>query len=196
MTMRELAVITFLSLDGVMQSPFSPDEDQAMLFSQGGWAAPYWDQVMPHVYAEAMSEPYDILFGRGTYDIFAAHWPNVSNDDPVAARLNGARKYVVTRSAQPHLEWAGSEVLWGVPETEVKRLKQRDGPLIQVHGSWRLLQMLIDEDLVDEYRLWTFPVLIGEGKRLFQRSVRPRNLRPVRSSATENGVVMSVYRRL
>ena len=98
--MRELAILSFVTLDGVMQSPTSPEEDSSGGFAGGGWGAPYWAEVMPQVYVEAMSEPYDLLFGRKTYDVFASHWPNVGGDDPVAARLNGGRKYVVTRSAE------------------------------------------------------------------------------------------------
>ena len=98
--MRELAVLSFVTLDGVMQSPTSPEEDASGGFTDGGWGAPYWEEVMPQVYAEAMSEPYDLLFGRRTYDVFASHWPNVGGEDPVAARLNGGHKYVATRSAE------------------------------------------------------------------------------------------------
>ena len=111
--MRELAILSFVTLDGVMQSPTSPEEDPSGGFTAGGWGAPYWEQVMPQVYAEAMSEPYDLLFGRKTYDVFASHWPGLGDSDPVAARLNGGRKYVVTRSAEHPLPWKESTRISG-----------------------------------------------------------------------------------
>ena len=167
--MRELAILSFITLDGVMQSPTSPEEDPSGGFAGGGWGAPYWEEVMPQVYMEAMSEPYDLLFGRKTYDVFASHWPNVTADDPVAARLNGGRKYVATRSAEHPLPWEESTRISGDIPAEVERLKAGDGPLIQVHGSAELIQALLAHDLIDEYRLWTFPVIVGGGKPLFAK---------------------------
>ena len=193
--MRELAILSFVTLDGVMQSPTSPEEDPSGGFRGGGWGAPYWEEVMPQVYAEAMSEPYDLLFGRKTYDVFASHWPNVGSEDPVAARLNGGRKYVVTRSESRPLAWAESTRISGDVVAEIARLKSGDGPLIQVHGSSELIQTLLAHELIDEFRLWTFPVVVGEGKRLFADGVAPGNLSLVRTGSTGNGVVMAVYRR-
>ena len=193
--MRELAILSFITLDGVMQSPTSPEEDPSGGFSAGGWGAPYWDEVMPRVYAEAMSEPYDLLFGRKTYDVFASHWPNVGGDDPVAARLNGDRKYVVTRSNNHPLPWGESTRITGDVAVEIERLKAGDGPLIQVHGSVELIQTLLAHDLIDEYRLWTFPVIVGGGKRLFAEGVVPGDFKLMRTGSTDNGVVMTVYRR-
>ena len=194
--MRELAILSFVTLDGTMQSPTSAEEDSSGGFTGGGWGAPYWEEVMPQVYAEAMSEPYDLLFGRSTYDVFASHWPNVdAAGDPVAARLNGGHKYVVTRSATRALSWGPSTRISGDAAAEVARLKAGDGPLIQVHGSVELIQTLMAHDLIDEYRLWTFPVVVGGGKRLFAEGAPPRTLRLVRTATTQNGVLMSVYRR-
>ncbi|MXV80432.1 MAG: dihydrofolate reductase [Chloroflexi bacterium] len=193
--MRELAILSFVTLDGVMQSPTSPEEDPSGGFAGGGWGALYWDEVMPQVYSEAMSEPYDLLFGRRTYDVFASHWPNVGGDDPVAARLNGGHKYVVTRSAEHLLPWAESTRLTGDVVAGIKKLKAGEGPLIQVHGSAELIQTLLAHGLIDEFRLWVFPVVVGGGKRLFADGVVPGNLRLVRSGSTGNGVVMAVYRR-
>lgn len=193
--MRELAILSFVTLDGVMQSPTSPEEDASGGFAGGGWGAPYWAEVMPRVYEEAMSEPYDLLFGRKTYDVFASHWPNVGGDDPVAARLNGGRKYVATRSGAHPLPWGPSTRISGDVVGEIERLKAGDGPLIQVHGSVELIQTLIANDLIDEYRLWTFPVVVGAGKRLFGGGSAPGDLRLVWSGSTASGVVMSVYRR-
>ncbi|MXX47436.1 MAG: dihydrofolate reductase [Chloroflexi bacterium] len=193
--MRELAILSFVTLDGVMQSPTSPEEDPSGGFSGGGWGAPYWEEVMPQVYAEAMSEPYDLLFGRRTYDVFASHWPHVGGDDPVAARLNGGHKYVVTRSEGHPLPWAESTRLTGDVVAGIKSLKSGDGPLIQVHGSSELIQTLLAHDLIDEFRLWVFPVVVGQGKRLFADGVAPGNLELVRTGSTRNGVVMAIYRR-
>ena len=193
--MRELAILSFMTLDGVMQSPTSAEEDPSGGFSAGGWGAPYWEEVMPQVYTEAMSEPYDLLFGRKTYDVFASHWPNVGGDDPVAARLNGGRKYVATRSSEHPLPWEESTRINGDVPAEIARIKAGDGPLIQVHGSAELIQALLAHDLIDEYRLWTFPVVVGGGKRLFAEGAVPQSLKLVRTGSTENGVVMSVYRR-
>ena len=193
--MRELAILSFVTLDGVMQSPTSPEEDPSGGFSAGGWGAPYWEDVMPWVYSEAMPEPYDLLFGRKTYDVFASHWPNVGEGDPVAGRLNRGHKYVVTRSAEHPLPWGPSTRVGGDVVAEIKRLKAEDGPLIQVHGSAELIQTLLRHDLIDEYRLWTFPVVVGEGKRLFGEGAAPGNLSLERTGSTGSGVVMSVYRR-
>lgn len=192
--MRELAILTFQTLDGVMQAPGMPDEDTSGGFRAGGWAAPYWDQVMGQVQQEAMSAPYDILFGRKTYEAFAAHWPNLGDDDPVAAMINGARKYVAT-STLTALEWMNSEPITGDIAAEISKLKNQDGPLIQVHGSCRLIQTLLSYDLIDEFRLWTFPVVVGEGKRLFGEGRAAAALNLVKTETTPNGVVMAIYRR-
>ncbi len=193
--MRELAILSFITLDGVMQSPTSPEEDPSGGFSGGGWGAPYWEQVMPQVYAEAMSEPYDLLFGRKTYDMFASHWPHVSADDPVAVRLNSAHKYVATTSSTHPLPWQNTTRLSGDVTAQVEALKEQDGPLLQVHGSCKLIQTLLRYDLIDEFRLWTFPVVVGDGKRLFGAGLAPSNLTLVKTGATANGVVMTVYQR-
>lgn len=193
--MRELAILSFVTLDGVMQSPTSPEEDASGGFAGGGWGAPYWEQVMPQVYAEAMSAPYDLLFGRRTYDVFASHWPRVGDKDPVAARLNGGHKYVATRSVDHPLPWGPATRIGGDVVAEIKRLKAGEGPLIQVHGSADLIQTLLKHGLIDEFRLWTFPVVVGGGKRLFGDGALPGSLELVRTGSTGNGVVMSVYRR-
>ncbi|MDE2967865.1 MAG: dihydrofolate reductase family protein [Chloroflexota bacterium] len=194
--MRELAILSFVTLDGVMQSPTSPEEDASGGFAAGGWGAPYWEQVMPQVYAEAMSAPYDLLFGRRTYDVFASHWPNVDpEEDPVAARLNGGHKYVAARTASHPLAWGPATRIGDDLVGEVGRLKSGDGPLIQVHGSAELIQTLLAHELIDEFRLWVFPVVVGDGKRLFADGVVPGSLELLRTGSTGNGVVMSVYRR-
>jgi len=193
--MRELAILTFLTLDGVMQGPGSPEEDPSGGFTQGGWAANYWDEVMQQVMAEAMADPYDLLLGRKTYDIVAAHWPEAGDNNPVAKMLNSASKFVATTSTQNDIEWQNTTRITGDVAAEVSRLKAQDGPLLQVHGSCELIQTLLSHDLIDEFRLWTFPVVLGSGKCLFSQGAVPAELTLVKSETTSNGVVMGIYRR-
>lgn len=192
--MRELAILTFLSLDGVMQGPSSPEEDPSGGFTQGGWAQPCWEGVMEQVGREAMAVPYDMLFGRKTYETFAGHWPDADPEDPAAARMNSATKYVAS-STLTDPTWQNTTVLAGNVADQVATLKAQDGPLIQVHGSGNLIQTLVKHDLVDEFRLWTFPVVVGSGRRLFEEGVPPSSLSLKKSEATGNGAVMSIYRR-
>lgn len=193
--MRELAILTFVTLDGVMQAPASPQEDTSGGFSQGGWASPYWDEVMSQVAAEAMADPYDVLMGRKTYELFAANFPKTGTSVPVV-RLNEAIKHVVSSQSMP-LSWKNSVLL---PSAElvkrVKELKQQSGRLIQVHGSWQLIQLLLANDLIDEFRLWTFPVLVGSGKRLFTENAMPASMQLIQSEVAPKGVVMTIYRRV
>ena len=190
--MRNLAVLTFLTLDGVMQAPGHSEEDTSGDFKHGGWAARYWEEVMEQVNEEAMAAPFDLLFGRKTYESFAAYWPNVSNN-PHAEKLNNATKYVAT-STLSKLEWKNSTPITGDIASEVSRLKGQDGPLIQVHGSSQLIQTLLSHELIDEFRLWTFPLVVGPGKRLFGQDTLPTNLTLVKTKTTSNGVMMSIYR--
>ncbi|MCG8695074.1 MAG: dihydrofolate reductase family protein [Minwuiales bacterium] len=191
--MRDLAILTFVTLDGVMQAPGMPDEDRSGGFEKGGWAAPYWEEVMQQVQREAMATPYDMLFGRKTYDLFAGHWPD-AGDDPVSRMMNEARKYVVT-STLTELTWNNSEAITGDVAEKVTALKAEDGPLLQIHGSWELIQFLLAGDMVDEFRLWTFPVVVGAGKRLFGEGCPPVALKLQKSEACANGAVMNIYRR-
>jgi len=192
--MRELAILTFVTLDGVMQGPSSADEDPSGGFTRGGWAAEYWKDVMAQVRQEAMSVPYDVLFGRRTYEIFAGHFPEIGDDNPEAKMMNEAMKYVATNTLT-ELNWQNSVPISGNISSEVARLKQQDGPLIQVHGSGALIQTLLAADLIDEFRLWTFPVVVGAGKRLFGSDAAPHKLRLVKTAPSTNGVVMNIYRR-
>lgn len=191
--MRELAILTFITLDGVMQSPGSPQEDPSGGFTGGGWAADYWEGVMAQVREEAMAQPYDILFGRKTYEIFAAYWPHVGDDNPETRMMNAARKYVATNSLT-NLDWENSVSVSGDVPSEVARLKAEDGPLIQIHGSGALIRSLLAAELIDELRLWTFPVIAGAGQRLFEPKSLAEKLRLKKTAACDNGVVMSVYR--
>ncbi|MBT3329999.1 MAG: dihydrofolate reductase [Rhodospirillaceae bacterium] len=192
--MRKLAILTFQTLDGIMQSPTSPEEDPSDGFTDGGWATTCWDEVMEQVMREAMSEPYDLLLGRKTYELFAPNWLNAADDNPVAMKLNNATKYVVT-STLSELEWNNSIAITGDIATEITRLKKQEGDLLQVHGSWQLIQTLLAHDLIDEYRLWTFPIIIGSGKRLFGNGRAPKNLKLIESDICPTGAVMSIYSR-
>ncbi len=185
--MRELAVLTFVTLDGVMQAPKMPEEDRSNGFSAGGWADPYWDEVMQMVGREAMAEPYDVLFGRKTYDVFAAH---AGDDHP----MHQMKKYVAT-SAPSTLGWNNSVPITGNIPEEVGRLKEQDGPLLQVHGSCELVQALLAHDLVDELRLWVFPVVVGAGKRLFGGGSVPADFSLRKTDHTSIGVLMGIYTR-
>lgn len=191
--MRDLAILTFVTLDGVMQAPADPEEDRSGNFRYGGWAMPFWEQVMEQVQQEAMSVDYDLLLGRRTYDIFAPHF-SATRDDPVSDLFNRATKYVVTDNHEG-LGWSNTVRLTGDIVGQLRHLKSGEGPLLQVHGSWQLIQLLIENDLIDEYRLWTFPVTIGEGKRLFPVGNGLRGLTLIKNGATSNGVTMSIYRR-
>jgi dihydrofolate reductase len=191
--MRPLVASTFLTLDGVMQAPGGPGEDPSGGFAHEGWSVGYWDEAMGEWMSESMGKPFDLLLGRKTYEIFAAHWPNVS-DEPGADALNSARKYVASTTLG-ELEWQNSTVLEGDVPAAVARLKAEDGPEIQVHGSSELLQTLLEHDLVDELRIMIFPVVLGRGKRLFGEGTAPAGLALVRSAVASTGVVMATYRR-
>jgi dihydrofolate reductase len=188
--MRKLIVSTFLTLDGVMQAPGGPEEDESGGFAHGGWSVHYWDETMNQVMGEAMGTGFDLLLGRKTYDLFAAFWPHT--DEPGAKPLNDATKYVASRS-HPTLEWSNSVLLEGDAAEAVAALKQEDGPELQVHGSGDLIQTLVRHGLVDEYRLWVFPVVIGSGKRLFAEGAIPAGLRLVDSTVATTGVVIGTY---
>ena len=189
--MRKLSVGTFLTLDGVMQAPGGPEEDPSGGFTYGGWSGNYWDEMMGQVMGEAMSVPFDMVLGRKTYDIFAAYWPNAP-EEAGAKPLNDATKYVVSRS-RPTLEWSKSVLIEGDAAEGVTALKKEDGPELQVHGSGNLIQTLIRHNLVDQYRLWVFPVVIGSGKRLFADGTIPSALKLVDSKVSTTGVVIGTY---
>jgi dihydrofolate reductase len=191
--MRKLVVSTFLTLDGVMQAPGGPEEDPAEGFTHGGWSFHYWDEAMDRQMGELMGRPFELLLGRKTYEIFASHWPNVTGD-PAADTLNSAVKHVASRTLDD-VEWNNSTLLEGDVAEAVTRLKDEDGPEIQVHGSSNLLQTLLQHDLVDEFRLMVFPVVLGSGKRLFGEGAVPAGLKLVDSSTSSTGVIMARYER-
>jgi dihydrofolate reductase len=167
--MRMLRVIEFLSLDGVMQAPGAPDEDTEGGFKHGGWQRPYFDEVLGAAAAEGMAATDAYLFGRKTYEQMASHWPTVSDDDPYARHLNSAPKYVASRTLTS-VAWEGSTLIEGDVAEEVSRLKQQPGKNIAVLGSGDLVQTLIEHDLVDEYFLVVFPIVLGSASGC---SVRP-----------------------
>ena len=192
--MAELTLTTFLTLDGVMQAPGGPSEDPSGNFSHGGWLVPLADDDMGKTVIEIFSKADAFLLGRTTYDIFSAYWPKVTDPgDPVAGKLNSLPKFVASRT-RTTFSWNGTTHVRDVVK-EVSDLKRRFAREVQVHGSCGLAQTLIENDLIDEYRLLTFPVLLGSGKRLFDAGTVPATLTLVRSHTTSKGVVVSVYRR-
>jgi dihydrofolate reductase len=189
--MRELIVNTFLTVDGVMQAPGGPEEDPSDGFEHGGWSFGYWDEQMQSAMGEWMSKPFDLVLGRKTYELFAAFWPH--SDDPGAEPLNRATKYVASRTLT-QLEWENSKLIEGEVPGGVSALKQEDGPELQVHGSGNLLQTLIAHGLIDEFRLWTFPLVLGKGKRLFDGGVVPAGFELTSSLISSTGVIIATYR--
>ena len=189
--MRELVVNTFLTLDGVMQAPGGPEEDPSGGFEHGGWSFGYWDEQMQKTMGESMAKPFDLVLGRRTYEIFAAHWPY--SETPAAEPLNKATKHVASTTLA-QLEWENSKLIEGDVPDGVRALKQQDGPELQVHGSANLIQTLIREGLVDEFRLYVFPLVLGNGKRLFDEGTVPAGLELSSSETSSTGVVIATYR--
>lgn len=182
----------FISLDGVVQAPGGPVEDEEGEFPYGGWSVHYFDDRMGSIMEEFMAEPFDLVLGRRTYDIFAGYWPQHDHEQ-AGAPLNRATKYVASRG-KPSLSWDRSVLLEGDAADSVATLKKGDGPDLQVHGSAGLLQTLIRSGLIDEYLLWTFPVLVGTGKRLFTEGIPAGGLELVDTKTSATGVVVSRYR--
>ena len=190
--MRQIIAITQVTVDGVMQAPGGPEEDRRNGFTHGGWAMPFVDDAANQVIGETIAGEFDMLLGRWTYELFAAYWPK-QGDNPIAQAFNKATKYVVTRTLD-QLDWKTSRRISGDVVDELRRLKASDGPVLHIWGSSELLQTLIAAELVDEYRLWVFPVVLGEGKRLFENGVPPRALSLVESRSTPKGVLANTYR--
>jgi dihydrofolate reductase len=190
--MRKLAVVEFVTLDGVMQSLGSPDEDRDGGFEYGGWSAPYGDEVLGKAAAEGLAATTAYLLGRRTYQNMAAHWPAQPDTNPMAAHLNATPKFVVTRTLTS-MEWAASHILGGDVVASVTDLKQHGEGTIVVLGSGVLAQTLIEHDLVDEYRLFVHPLVLGTGKRLFRQTPRPIPLRLAGCIVTTSGVLLLSY---
>ena len=194
--MRKLVVGTFMTLDGVMQAPGGPDEDRDGGFDQGGWSVGYWDELMGRFAGESHTAAGEFLFGRRSYEILAGHWPKVGDDDPMAAKLNATRKHVASRTwTTADLTWANSTLLEGDVADAVAALKAEDGGSIFVIGSSELLQTLIRHDLVDTFIVWTFPVVVGQGKRLFGDGAIPAGLRLADLQTSTTGVTIATYER-
>jgi dihydrofolate reductase len=189
--MGKLIVNTFISLDGVMQSPGMPEEDREGGFDQGGWQVPYFDQESGEVMAQAMAAFDALLLGRKTYEIFASYWPHAPADDPIAAMLNAAPKYVASRTLGS-AEWNNSTLIKGDIGDEVTRLKEAYDE-VHTSGSGNLVQSLMHHELVDQYNLWVYPVLLGNGKRLFGSGTTPSALRLVQSRTFGNGALQLSY---
>jgi dihydrofolate reductase len=189
--MRGLIVNTFLTLDGVMQAPGGPEEDPSGGFEHGGWSFGYWDEQMQRAMGESMSKPFDLVLGRKTYEIFAAHWPY--SDDPAAEPLNRATKHVASTTRR-ELEWENSKLIEGEVPEGVRALKEEDGPELQVHGSANLIQTLLEHGLIDEFRVWIFPLVLGRGKRLFDGGTVPAGMELASSQVSSTGVIMATYR--
>lgn len=191
--MRLLRVIEFLSLDGVMQAPGAADEDTEGGFRHGGWQRPYFDDVLGATAAEGMAETDAYLFGRKTYEKMAAFWPTAPEDDPYGRHMNSTPKYVASRTLQD-VEWRNSTLIEGDVAQEVARLKEQPGKNIAVLGSGDLVQTLLEHDLVDEFFLAVYPLVLGSGKRLFRDSDQVRKLHLVDSKPTSTGGVILTYR--
>jgi len=189
--MRKIIVLSFITLDGVMQGPGGPTEDTSGNFTYGGWTVPYFDEFLGTVMAEQMGRPFDLLLGRKTFEIFASYWPQHVEDGP---EINNATKYVVSNTLTTH-EWKKSVFLKGNVADEIKKLKAQDGPDLQVHGSAELIQTLLEHDLVDEFWLKIFPVTLGTGKRLFEQGTIPAAFTLVDSKTSPSGVIIATLKR-
>lgn len=202
--MRKLVTMAFVSLDGVMQAPGGPGEDPSGGFEYGGWVAPHFDEALGVAVDEAFSAPFDLLLGRKTYDIFAAHWPRIPTDPAaagydegnaqIARRFNAITKYVATHRPDS-LGWQNSQSLGNDVVARLRDLKREDGPTLLTQGSSELIQTLLAHDLVDELRLTIFPVVLGRGKRLFGQGTKPAGFKLEKSSASPNGVIIAQYVR-
>ena len=189
--MRKIIVLSFVTLDGVMQGPGGPTEDTSGNFTYGGWTVPYFDDFLGQIMGEQMSGPSDLLLGRKTFEIFASYWPHHENEWP---GINKATKYVVSNTLIKH-EWHNSVFLNGDVVAEIKKLKQQDSPEIQVHGSGNLIQTLLAHDLVDEFWLKIFPVTLGMGKRLFDKGTIPAAYTLLESKSSPGGVIIATFKR-
>jgi dihydrofolate reductase len=191
--MRKIITITHVTLDGIMQAPGGPEEDPRDGFTHGGWAMLFSDKTGGEALREIMSGEFDLLLGRRTYEIFAAYWPYADGDNPIAKAFNKAAKYVVTNTLI-QLDWVNSHRIDGDTVDAIRRLKASDGPDLHIWGSGELLQTLIAADLVDEFRVWVYPVVLGTGQRLFEKGLPPRGLTLAESRSTSTGVLLNTYR--
>src|SRR5919199_2415291 len=194
--MRKLIVLSFITLDNVMQAPGGPEEDPGGGFEHGGWLFGYSDDFLLNVMIKQASKPFDLLLGRKTYEIFAAHWPYVNaEEDPFAAKLNDAKKYVASKTPTK-LDWNNSELIRGDVAGGIERIKeQQDGPEIQVHGSGNLIQTLLKHDLVDELWIKILPITLGRGQRLFAEGTTAAAFTVREAKTSPRGVIVASYER-
>jgi dihydrofolate reductase len=190
--MRKVKVTTFLTLDGVMQAPGGPEEDPSGGFTHGGWSVNYWDDRLDQEMAKFMKPPYELLLGRKTYEIFAAYWPH--STEPGAEDLNNARKHVASRTLRS-VDWNNSTLIKGDVPAYVSNLKKESGPEMQVHGSGQLIQTLLEHDLVDEFHLLIFPIVLGSGKRLFAEGTIPAAFKIGDVTSSSTGVIIATCQR-
>jgi dihydrofolate reductase len=191
--MRKLIVLTFISLDGIMQAPGGLTEDTSGDFKYGGWTVPYFDEVGSNEMMKQMTPPFDLLLGRKTYDIFAGYWPR-QKDNQIAEVFDKATKYVVSHGTVA-LDWKKSVLIDGDVVAKIKELKDTEGPMLQVHGSSNLVQTLLKNDLIDELWLKIYPVTLGGGKRLFGDGAIPVAFELIESKVTPSGVIIASYKR-
>jgi dihydrofolate reductase len=192
--MGTLTIATFMTLDGVMQAPGGPDEDRDGGFPHGGWSFPYFSDDMGDVISDAFADAEAFLLGRRTYEIFAASWPSYPDEgDPIASRLNTLPKYVVSTTLE-EAAWGPTTIIRGDVPAEVAKLKQEHSGELQVHGSAGLAQTLHAHGLIDEYRIFIEPIVLGTGKRLFEPGATPTSLRLVESRSMGKGAVLAIYR--
>jgi dihydrofolate reductase len=189
--MRKIIVLSFITLDGVIQGPGGPTEDTSGNFTHGGWTVPYFDEFLGNVMAEQLNHPFDLLLGRKTFEIFASYWPDHPEEGP---EINKATKYVVSNTLTKHA-WEKSVFLSGNIVDEIKKLKGQDAPDLQVHGSSQLIQTLMEHDLVDEFWLKIFPVTLGTGKRLFDKGTIPASFTLAESKTSPSGVIVASFKR-
>jgi dihydrofolate reductase len=189
----KLVVGTFLTLDGVMQGPGGPEEDKSGGFAQGGWLVPYFEDKMGQVMVDWINRGNGLLLGRKTYEIFASYWPHVTGDDPIAKKFNSERKHVVSRTLD-RVDWNNSTLVKGDVVEAIRRLKAQAGDELQIHGSGDLIQTLLKHNLIDEFRLWTFPIVLGTGKRLFANGTVPARFELSETKTSSTGVTLEVLR--
>jgi len=187
--MRKLVAVTFVTLDGIMQAPGGPGEDDSGGFKSGGWSVNYWDDIVSQAMGEIFAKRPELLLGRKTYDIMAAYWPHHDDEGP---EMNSAKKYVVSTTLD-RVDWNNSTLIKGDVVKEITRLKELDGPELQVHGSSNLIQTLLKYNLIDELHLKIFPVAIGNGKRLFGEGTNPSGFKLLDSKTSSTGVIIATY---
>jgi dihydrofolate reductase len=189
--MRKIIVLSMVSLDGILQAPGGPEEDTSGGFKYGGWTVPYSDDIVGNVIREQMKQPFNLLLGRKTFEIWAAYWPK---HESIWPGINETAKYVVSNTLTK-TDWENSLIINGQVVEEIKKLKMQDGPNLHVYGSGNLIQTLLKHDLVDEFWLKTFPVILGSGKRLFSEVINPGALELIDSNISPKGVIVASYKR-